>query len=101
MEKKGSKKQLIFQKWNNFDNWQNWPPSKDYSPFKIVTLGQKLKMQKNIPKTFLQDIAVVLCKHNSQKQLYYPKNGTISKIGKSGHQAKAIAFAKSELWVKN
>ena len=35
---------------------------------KIVTLGQKLKMHKNMLKTFLQHIAVVLCKKRLQKK---------------------------------
>ena len=47
--------------------WQKWPPSKGYSLGKMVTLGQKLKMQKNMLKTFLQDIAVVLCKNRLEK----------------------------------
>ena len=47
--------------------WQKWPPSKGYSLGKMVTLGQKLKMQKNMLKTFLQDIAVVLCKKRLEK----------------------------------
>ena len=34
---------------------------------KIVTLGQKLKMHKNMLKTFLQHIAVVPCKKRLQK----------------------------------
>ena len=34
---------------------------------KIVTLGQKLKMHKNMLKTFLQHIAVVLCKKRLEK----------------------------------
>ena len=29
------------------------------------------------------------------------KNETILKIGKKGHNAKAIAFAKWSVWVKN
>ena len=33
----------------------------------VVTLGQKLKMHKNMLKTFLQHIAVVLCKKRLQK----------------------------------
>ena len=33
----------------------------------MVTLGQILKMQKNMLKTFLQDIAVVLCKKRLEK----------------------------------
>ena len=44
-----------------------WPPSKGYRLGKIVTLGQKLKMHKNMLKTFLQHIAVVPCKKRLQK----------------------------------
>ena len=63
----GSKKQLIFEKWEHFENGQKRPPSKGYRLGKIVTLGQKLKMHKNMLKTFLQHIAVVLCKKRLQK----------------------------------
>ena len=67
-EKKHSfKKQLIFEKWEHFKNCKKWPPSKGYRLCKIVTLGQKLKMHKNMLKTFLQHIAVVLCKKRLQK----------------------------------
>ena len=43
-------------------NGQKWPPSKGYSLCEMVTLGQKLKMQENMLRTLVQDIAVVLCK---------------------------------------
>ena len=42
-------------------------PKAIYSLCKIVPLGQKLKMQKNMLKTFLQHIAVVLCKKRLEK----------------------------------
>ena len=67
MQKNGSKKQLIFEKWEHFENCQKWPLSKGYSLCKIFTLGQKLKMQKNMLKTFRQHFAVVLCKKRLQK----------------------------------
>ena len=67
MQKKGSKKELILEKWEHFKNAQKWPPSKGYRLCKIVTLGQKLKMHKNMLKTFLQHIAVVLCKKRLHK----------------------------------
>ena len=35
------------------------------------------------------------------KNSYYSKNETILKISKNGHNAKAIAFAKWSVWVKN
>ena len=65
--KNSSKKLLIFEKWETFENCQKWPPTKAYSLCKIVTLGQKLKMQEKMLKTFLQHIAVVLCKKRLQK----------------------------------
>ena len=65
--KKRLQKQLIFEKWEHFENGQKWPPSKGYRLCKIVTLGQKLKMHKNMLKTFVQHIAVVLCKKRLQK----------------------------------
>ena len=52
-------------------------------------------------KTFLQHIAVVLCKKRLEKTANIRKVRAFSKLAKSGHQAKAIAFAKSSLWVKN
>ena len=71
--KNGSKKQLILEKWEHFENCQKWPPGKGYRLCKIVTLGQKLKMHKNMLKTFLQHIAVALCKNGSTKQLILEK----------------------------
>ena len=50
-----------------FENGQKWPPSKSYRLCKIVTLAQKLQMHKNMLKTFLQHIAVVLCKKRLEK----------------------------------
>ena len=67
MKKNGSKTQLVFKNSDPFQNWQKWPLSKVYSLWRMATLGQKLKMQKNMLKTFLQDIAVVLCKKRLQK----------------------------------
>ena len=52
-------------------------------------------------QTSLQEIAVVLCKKATQKNRDYSKSETFLKIGKNGHQAIAIAFAKSSLWDKN
>ena len=52
-------------------------------------------------KTFLQHIAVVLCKKRLEKTPNIRKNESILKIAKNGHQAKAIDLAKSSLWVKN
>ena len=60
--KKRLQKTANIGKMRAFENWQKWPPSKGYRLCKIVTLAQKLKMHKNMLKTFLQHIAIVLCK---------------------------------------
>ena len=46
---------------------QNRHFGKGYKLCKIVTLAQKLQMHKNMLKTFLQHIAVVLCKKRLEK----------------------------------
>ena len=71
--KNGSKKELIFQKLDHFENWQKRPQSKGYTICKIATLGQKFKMQKNMLKAFLQEIPLVLCKNSSGKELIFEK----------------------------
>ena len=80
--KKRLQKQLIFEKWEHFENCQKWPPSKGYRLGKIVTLGQKLKMHKNMLKTFLQHIAVVLCKKRLQKTANIQKMRAFWKLPK-------------------
>ena len=66
-----SKKHQLFEKWNNF---QNRPFCKDYSPckrfslFKMVKLGQKLKMAKTCEKLFCKNIACFLCKKKLSKK---------------------------------
>ena len=40
-------------------------------------------------------------KKKAPKKGEYLKNETILKIGKNGHNAKAIAFAKLSVWLKN
>ena len=41
--KKGSQKQLILEKYEDFENGKKWPLGKDYSFCKMVILGQKRK----------------------------------------------------------
>ena len=65
LRKKQLKKQLIFEKWEHFENGRKWPQCKDYSPCKILSLAQKIKF----PKT---------CKNISTNtlELFYAKNGS-------------------------
>ena len=75
----GSKKQLIFEKSDNFENGQKWPQSKGYSPCKILTLGQKIKFLKLREKHLYKHIRVVLCKTLSQKTANIQKMRAFSK----------------------
>ena len=59
---------------------------------------KKLKFQKTCQNPSCKSFRVVLCKKTARKNTKYSRNQTILKIG---HHAKAIAFAKSSLWVKN
>ena len=65
--KKRSKKHLIFEKWQHFQNGQNWPWCMGYSPCKMVSLGQKLKIRKRCEKRFYDHIKLVVCKKPLQK----------------------------------
>ena len=99
--KNRSKKHLIFEKREHFQNGQNWPRRKGYSLCKMVSLGQKLKMPKRCEKRLYGHIRVVVSKKTASKITLYSKNESILKMAKIGHDAKAIAFAKWLGLVKN
>ena len=58
-----------------------------YSPCKILTLGQKLKFQKNMSKSILQIIYSCSVQKTAPKNTKYSRNESIFKIG---HHAKNI-----------
>ena len=89
------RKHQIFDKWDDFENR---PSCKGYSLCKIVSLGQKLKFKKTCKKRFFNHVRLVLCKKTDWENTKCSRNETILKIG---HHAKAIAFAKWSVWVKN
>ena len=60
--------------------------------------GSKIKIPKNTSKSFLQIISSCSLQKTPPKNNKYSRNETILKIG---HHAKAIAHAKSSIWVKN
>ena len=60
--------------------------------------GSKIKIPKNISKSILKNIYSCFVKKTALKNTKYSRNETILK---TGHHAKAIAHAKSSLWVKN
>ena len=72
---------------------------KGYSPCKILTLAQKLKFQKTCQNPFYKSFTVVLYKKPLQKT---PNIREMRAFSKSAiMHAKAIAHAKSSLWLKN
>ena len=60
--------------------------------------GSKIKIPKNMSKSILEIISSCLLQKPALKNTKYSRNETILKIN---HHAKAIAHAKSSLWVKN
>ena len=62
------------------------------------SLWVKIRILKNMLKSILQIISKFSVKKTAQKNTKYSRNETILKIS---HHAKAIAHAKSSLWVKN
>ena len=78
---------------------EKWPQCKGYSHWKMVNLGQKIKLPKTCEKRFYKHITDVLCKNGSKKQLIFEKWDDFENW-KNGHNAKAIAFEKWSVWVK-
>ena len=72
---------------------------KGYSPCKILTLIQKLKFHKTCQNPFCKSFRVVLCKKLPKKTLNIREMRAFSKSAIM--HAKAIAHAKSSLWLKN
>ena len=67
-------------------------------PIQNLHFKWKIKIQKNMSKSILQIIYRCSVQKTARKKTKYSRNETILKIG---HHAKAIAHAKSLLWVKN
>ena len=89
--KNGSKKQLILQKWEHFENGQKWlkmARMKSLYPCKLFSLGQKIKLPKTCEKRFHKHIKVVVCKKTARKNTYNCKNESIFKMAKNGHNAR-------------
>ena len=56
--------------------------------------GSKSKIAKNMRKTALEAQCNCSMQKRARKNSWFSKNETILKIGKDGHHAKPIAFAK-------
>ena len=72
-----------------------------YSPCKMVSLGEKLKMLKRCDKSLYDHIRVVVCKKLVLKTTNIQKNESVLKMAEIGQKAWAIAHAKLSIWVKN
>ena len=57
--------------------------------------GSKIKILKNMRKTTLQTHYSCSAQKTAPKNTQYSTNGNFLKMGKSGHHAKAIVFAKN------
>ena len=60
--------------------------------------GSKIEIPKNMSKSIVEMIYSCSLEKTGAKNTKYSRNETILKIG---YHAKAIAHAKSSLWVKN
>ena len=87
--KSPSKKHIVLEKWEHFENGENRPQYKRYSPCKILTLAQKLKMQKRCEKRFYDHVRNIVCKKGIEKTANigkmrafwkWPKMGTIQRL---------------------
>ena len=66
--KNGCKKQLIFEKWEHFENGKKWPHCKGYSPCKIARLDQKINCLKHGKNVFISTLELFDAKYSSKKQ---------------------------------
>ena len=65
-----SKKPQIFEKWHHF---QNRPSCKGYSLCKILTLGQKLELQKHVKIHSTNHLELFCAKYRSKKPQIFKK----------------------------
>ena len=70
VQKTAPKKKQMFEKWEHFENR---PSCKGYSPCKILTLAQKLKLQKTCQNPFYKSFRVVVCKKRFKKHKIFEK----------------------------
>ena len=76
VQKTARKKHQILEKWDNFQNrphCKGYSPCKGYSLCKMVGLGHKLKMSQMWEKLFHKNNRVVLCKKLLEKHQIFEK----------------------------
>ena len=87
------KKLLILEKWEHFENGQNWPGRKGYSLCKMVSLAENFKMPKRCEKRLYKHIKVVVCKKRSKKYLIF-ENWAHFKNGQNWARRKGYSLCK-------
>ena len=73
VQKNRSKKQVIFEKWEHFENCQKWLQCKGYSPCKILSLDQKIKLPKTFENVSTSTLMLLYAKNGSKRQLIFEK----------------------------
>ena len=71
--KNGFKKHVIFEKWQVFEDRQNWPLCKGYRLCKRVTLAQKLKFQETGKNDTRTPLELLCAKNGFKKHLIFEK----------------------------
>ena len=98
--KKPRQKTLNCKKTRAFWKWPKLAKSMGYSPCKMVSLGQNLKMRERCEKRIYDHIRVVVCKKLRQNTPNCKKKEHFEN-GQKWSKGWAIALAKWSAWVKN
>ena len=97
--RKRLKKQLIFEKWDDFENWKTGHNAKGIT-FPNLSLGQKIKLPKTCEKLFYKHITDVLCRKRLQKTINLREVRRFWKLEK-WPQCKRYSLSKSQFGSKN
>ena len=91
--RKTALKKVILKKWDHFENGQRSAQSKGYSPCKILSSGQKLKLPKTCHKCLYKQVNVNKYKKRLEKT---------ANIKKWEHfeNGQKLPHAKYLVWVK-
>ena len=78
--------------------FSKWAIMQRLQPLQNPHFGSKIKIQKKMSKSILHIFQSCPVQATARRNTKYSRNETIFKMG---HHAKAIAYAKSSLWLKN
>ena len=70
-------------------------------PLQSGQLRSKIEIANSMRKTAVEAHYSCIMQKTAPKKSQYSKNETVLKIKKNAHNAKAIAFAKWSVWLKN